>query len=96
MGDHMLRVPRGDPPGELWVVGHHPLEAAYTLDGSTWIRDPTLPAIATGDDSNALTAIAYYDGSVWIFSRDSSQGTIRAWRDKPEKGAKPALSGQII
>jgi hypothetical protein len=97
MTDHLLRVPRGDEPGELWVVGHHPLEAAYTLDGLTWVRDTTLPAIPTGDDTNALTAIAYYDGSVWIFSRDSSRNTLRAWRDTPEKGAKPAaLSGQIV
>jgi hypothetical protein len=96
MSDHLLRVPRGEPPGELWVVGHAPLEAAYTLDGSTWTRDLTLPAISTGDDTNALTAIAYYDGSVWIVSRDSSQGTLRAWRDKPLKGTKRALSGQIV
>jgi hypothetical protein len=96
MGDHLLAVPRGEPPGELWIVAHHPLEAAYTLDGRTWVRDTTLPAIPTGDDTNALTAIAYYDGSVWIVSRDSSRNTLRAWRDKPEKGAKPALSGQIV
>jgi hypothetical protein len=96
MSDHLLRVPRGEPPGELWVVGHAPLEAAYTLDGSTWTRDLTIPPISTGDDTNAVTAIAYWDGSVWIVSRDSRQGTLRAWRDKPEKGATPALSGQIV
>jgi hypothetical protein len=96
LGDHVLRIPRGEGPGELWAIGHDPLEASYTLDGKTWVRDVSVPAIPTGVDTNHLTAIAYYDGSVWIFSRDSSRNTLRAWRDKPEKGAKPALSGQIV
>jgi hypothetical protein len=96
LGDHVLRVSRGDDPGELWVVGHNPLEVVWTRDAKTWTRDLTIPAIPTGVDTNHLTALAYYDGSVWIFSRDSSRNTLRAWRDKPEKGATRALSGQIV
>jgi hypothetical protein len=95
-GGHLLHIPRGEAPGELWTIAHDPLEVWFTLDGLKWTRDLTIPPLATGSDPNHLNAIAYYDGSVWIISRDLSRNGLRAWRDKPEKGAKPALSGQII
>jgi hypothetical protein len=83
LGDHVLYVPRGtQAPGELWVIGHDPLEATRTLDGKTWTREMSIPAVPTGSDSNHLTAIAYYAGAVWILSRDAGQNRVRVWRDE--------------
>jgi hypothetical protein len=96
LADHVLAVPRGEPPGELWVMGHEALEAAWSLDGLTWTRDLSLPPIASGSDANHLCAMAYYDGSVWIIARDAARNTLRCFRDKPGTGATRTLSGQVI
>ena len=75
----MLFVPRNR--GELWAVGHHPLEVSWTLDGTTWTREMSIPAISTGVDTNHLTAIAFHEGRVWVFSRDDALGRIRVWQE---------------
>jgi hypothetical protein len=80
LGDHILAVPRG--VGELWAVGHDPLEVAWSLDGETWTRVPDIPPMATGTDTNHLTAIAYWQDAVWLFSRDAATNTCRVFRDK--------------
>ena len=79
LGDHVLFVPRNR--GELWAVGHHPLEVSWTLDGTTWTREMSIPAISTGVDTNHLTAIAFHEGRVWVFSRDDALGRIRVWQE---------------
>jgi hypothetical protein len=97
LGDHVLHVPRGtEPPGELWVVGHDPLEATMSLDGKTWTREMSIPAVPTGSDSNHLTAIAYYAGSVWILSRDAGQNKVRVWRDEGKVATKRRAFVQVI
>jgi hypothetical protein len=78
-GDHVFVIPR-DPP-ELWAVGHEPLEVLYSPDGTTWTRELTIPEFATGIDTNHLTAIAFWKEGVWIFARDESRGTTRAFTD---------------
>jgi hypothetical protein len=79
-GDHVLTIPR-DPP-ELWVTGHEPFEVAYSLDGTTWTREMSIPQFDTGIDTNHLTAIAYWKGAVWVFARDASRhNAARAFTD---------------
>jgi hypothetical protein len=82
-GDHVLAIPR-DPP-ELWAVGHDPLEVLYSFDGTEWIREESIPEFATGVDTNHLTAIAFWQDAVWVFSRDDSSSSMRAFTD----GAPP-------
>jgi hypothetical protein len=82
-GDHVLTIPR-EPP-ELWAVGHDPLEVLYSLDGTTWTREESIPEFATGVDTNHLTAIAFWQEAVWVFSRDDSSSSMRAFTD----GAPP-------
>jgi hypothetical protein len=82
-GDHVLTIPR-DPP-ELWAVGHDPLEVLYSLDGTTWTREESIPEFATGVDTNHLSAIAFWQEAVWVFSRDDSSSSMRAFTD----GAPP-------
>lgn len=90
-GDHVLYVPRGE--GEFWAVGANPLEAHYTLDGSEWVREDTLPSFGQGDDTNHLTAIAYWQDGVWIFARDDAAGVTRVFRDA---GVSADLMLQVI
>jgi hypothetical protein len=79
-GDHILTIPR-DPP-ELWAVGHEPLEVAYSLNGTDWTREDSIPEFATGKDTNHLTAIAFWLEAVWVFSRDASRhNAARAFTD---------------
>jgi hypothetical protein len=83
-GDHVLMIPR-DPP-ELWAVGHDPLEVHYSLNGTEWTREDSIPEFATGVDTNHLTAIAFWQDAVWVFSRDASRhNAARAFTD----GAPP-------
>jgi len=77
-GDHVVYVPRG--AGELWAVGMNPLQVARSLDGTTW-EDAGLPEVATGVDSNHLTALGYYCGRVWVAARSVPLGTIRMFRE---------------
>jgi len=82
VGDHILSVPRQvQGEGELWAVGHHPLEVVFTFDGETWEREPSIPEFETGEDTNHLTAIAYYQEGVWVFARDADAGKVRAFTD---------------
>jgi hypothetical protein len=79
-GDHILTIPR-EPP-ELWAVGHDPLEVHYSLNGTEWTREDSIPSFATGKDTNHLTAIAFWQGAVWVFSRDASRhNAARAFTD---------------
>jgi hypothetical protein len=80
-GDHILAIPR-DPP-ELWVTGHAPLEVLYSTDGVNFLREESIPDVETGgeDDNNHVTAIGYWKGAVWIFTRDEASGTMRAFTD---------------
>lgn len=77
-GDHVVYVPRG--PGELWAVGHQPLQVYMSLNGTTW-TDAGLPAIASGSDSNHLTALGFYLGRVWVAVRDAGAGLTRIYRE---------------
>jgi hypothetical protein len=79
MGDHVLTIPR--EPLELWAVGHDPFEVAYTLDGTTWVREVSIPSFPTGTDTNHLSAIAFYQDAVWVFARDETTGRTRAFTD---------------
>jgi hypothetical protein len=79
LGDHVQIIPR-DPP-ELWYTAHHPFTAGYSLDGTTWTREPSLPSFPTGTDTNHMTAIAYWHGAVWIFARDEAAGRTRVFAD---------------
>jgi hypothetical protein len=89
--DHVVHVPRGG--GELWATGHEPFEVARSLDGVTWTREASVPAFRTGSDTNHLTAIAYYQGRVWLFARDAAQNRIRVWReDRPARRRREAQS----
>jgi hypothetical protein len=89
--DHVVHVPRGG--GELWATGHEPFEVARSLDGVTWMREASVPAFRTGSDTNHLTAIAYYQGRVWLFARDAAQNRIRVWReDRPARRRREAQS----
>ena len=89
IGDHVQMVPRGEN-GELWYTGHDPFEAGYSLDGTTWVREESVPSFATGADTNHLTAIAYYgpdtddekERGVYLFARDSDADTTRVFRDR--------------
>jgi hypothetical protein len=90
--DHVTVIPRGD--GELWATGQAPFEAAWTLDGVTWTREATLPAFVTagtpqGTDTNHRTAIAYWQGAVWVFARDHGAGTCRVFTDQTETPPEP-------
>ena len=82
-GDHVLTIPR-DPP-ELWAVGHEPLEVWYSLNGTDWTREESIPSFETGKDTNHVTAIAFWQGAVWVFSRDEASDTMRVFTD----GAPP-------
>jgi hypothetical protein len=89
IGDHILAVPRGED-GELWYTGHNPFEAGYSLDGTEWVREESVPSFATGEDTNHLTAVAYYgpdvddekERAVYLFARDSEADTTRVFRDR--------------
>jgi hypothetical protein len=79
-GDHVLMIPR-EPP-ELWAVGHDPLEVHYSLNGTEWTREASIPEFATGKDTNHLTSIAFWQDAVWIFSRDANRhNAARAFTD---------------
>ncbi|HJY45347.1 MAG TPA: hypothetical protein VJ301_12055 [Propionibacteriaceae bacterium] len=89
IGDHVQMVPRGEE-GELWYTGHNPFEAGYSLDGTEWVREESVPSFATGEDTNHLTAVAYYgpdvddekERGVYLFARDSDADTTRIFRDR--------------
>jgi hypothetical protein len=76
-GDHVQVMPF-DPP-ELWYTAHDNFQAGYSLDGTTWTREPSLPTFPTGADTNHLTAIAFWQGGVWILARDASVNYVRVF-----------------
>jgi hypothetical protein len=101
VGDHVVVVPRGD--GELWAVGHHPFQAAWSLDGVTWTPEANLPSFPTHEEGNHRTAITWWQNGVWIFARDQTAGTCRVFTDQgetppePEPGPEPGPSpGQPV
>ena len=89
-GDHVVVIPRGN--GELWATAHHPFEAAWSLDGTTWTMEASLPSFPTHEETNHRTAVAYWRGGVWIFGRDQTASTTRVftdWTDDGTPGPEP-------
>ena len=77
-------MPRG--AGELWATGHDPFQVAYSTDGSTWTEEATIPSFETGEDTNHLTAIAFWKDSIWVLARDAGQSNTRVFTDFVEGG----------
>lgn len=90
-GDHVQVMPL-DPP-ELWYTAHDEFSAGWSLDGTTWTREPSLPTFPTGADTNHLTAIAFWQGGVWILARDASVNFVRVFA---RGGAGRDLMLQVI
>jgi hypothetical protein len=78
MADHVFRVPR-EPP-ELWAVGNDPFQVYASLDGAEW-DEVKVPDIATGHDTNQLTAVGYWQARVWVATRDAAGPHIRLFSD---------------
>jgi hypothetical protein len=76
--DHILYIPR--VPGELWALGKNPFQAWRSTNGVTWTLEFST-TYGMSLDTNQLTAIALYNGRIWLMAEDNDAGLIRIYRE---------------